>query len=178
MKIFGIGLARTGTTSLARALRTLGYKTLHAECDILKIIDDNLVVRPEVIEKYDAIIGTPLSTSYETLDNLYDAKFIYTQRRLNTWLESCEKMFVPELPIDDCHIKLHDDLYGSKYFDREKFNAGAIKHADEVMKYFNGKDNFLALGICEGEGWDKLCGFLEKSLPIKDFPHLSKTRKT
>ena len=32
-KVFGLGLSRTGTTSLGRALNILGIKTIHYPCD-------------------------------------------------------------------------------------------------------------------------------------------------
>lgn len=36
-KIFGIGFARTGTTTLTKALEILGYKSIHVECNVMEV---------------------------------------------------------------------------------------------------------------------------------------------
>ncbi len=59
-KVFGIGLSRTGTTSLKQALGQLGYDYLHFNKDS-KIID-----WPELYAA-DAAVDTPVSIRFEAL---------------------------------------------------------------------------------------------------------------
>ena len=67
-KIFGIGLSKTGTTSLARALEILGYKTRD-------YIGVSSYTRGELssidlaeIEANDAFTDTPIPSFYKELD--------------------------------------------------------------------------------------------------------------
>ena len=67
-KIFGIGLSKTGTTSLARALEILGYKTR----DYLGVTSyshgDLSSIDLEVIDSNDAFTDTPVPSFYRELD--------------------------------------------------------------------------------------------------------------
>ena len=54
-----------------------------------------------------------------------------------------------------------------------------IKHYIEsniqVNNYFqNEKFSFLNIKLVEGEGWEKLCPFLNKAIPSIRFPHANK----
>jgi hypothetical protein len=43
---------------------------------------------------------------------------------------------------------------------------------EEIIHYFeNRKSKLLVMDITKGDGWDKLCNFLNKSIPNKPFPH-------
>jgi hypothetical protein len=81
-KVFGIGLTRTGTTSLKQALSQLGYDCLHFNKDS-KII--------EWLELYaaDAAVDTPVSTRFRALYYAFeDARFMYTTRDTEDWVRS------------------------------------------------------------------------------------------
>lgn len=74
-KIFCIGLARTGTTSLHEILKSLGLKSNHFAGEIL--YQDNW----NIINKYDAFSDTPIPFIYKKLDSLHPgSKFILTTR--------------------------------------------------------------------------------------------------
>ena len=78
-KIFGIGLSKTGTTSLARALEILGYKTR----DYLGVTryssGDLSSIDLDEIETNDAFTDTPVPSFYRELDSRYPgSKFILT----------------------------------------------------------------------------------------------------
>jgi len=79
MKIFGVGLSRTGTISLTAALRVLGYSAHHYP------------PRPLVAAAtHDALTDVPVIPHLRTLDCLYpDAKWILTVRDEEAWLASC-----------------------------------------------------------------------------------------
>ena len=62
-KIFGIGLGKTGTTSLARALNILGYKTNHYPNP------DKMLKRDfeELLMTYDALSDNPVAAVYKDI---------------------------------------------------------------------------------------------------------------
>lgn len=179
MKIFGIGLARTGTTTLSKALEILGYKSVHVECNAMEVSNndgyDRFSIINDVIENNDAIVGTPLSPCYEMLADKYpDSLFIITLRESEGWLKSCSLSFTEKLPMDDNHHALHRWLYDSILFDREKFMKGYINYVVKVLKYFENKNRLLLYSICSGSGWKPLCEFLGKDIPDSPLPHESK----
>lgn len=183
-KIFGIGLARTGTTTLSKALEILGYKSVHVECNVMEVTSvngvDSFEIKKDVIEKNEAIIGTPLSPCYAKLAHKYpDALFILTIRDSISWLNSCSLGFITEKYMDDNHRALHRWLYDSILYDRDKFLKGYTDFVTKVLSFFNNnfRHRLFAYNICSGIGWQPLCKFLKKSIPYCPMPHESKRRQ-
>ena len=84
-KIFGIGLSKTGGTSLAKALIILGYRARRART-------------MKEIRSHDASTDSVVAWRYEILDSRFpDSKFILTVREIESWLESCRKHFARTL---------------------------------------------------------------------------------
>ena len=162
MKIFGVGLSRTGTTSLAHALHILGFSTYHSPATI------------DLVLKHEAVVDTPVAIGYQFLDLMFpSAKFILTDRPEADWLRSCELYWRRNLSNQNefCR-KLHMGLYNSVHFSAEKFSAARRRHLQSVKEYFSERpDDFLELRVCEGEGWEQLCQFLGKPIPQCPFPH-------
>ena len=175
MKVFGLGLSKTGTNSLTQALNILGYNTLHFPR--FRYINHECYLYYEEFQHYDAFTDTPIAATYKTLDKQFpDSKFILTVRDMDTWLRSCERHFKPGR--FDNHVThpdsnyLHLQLYNSTDFDREKFEFAYFRHYYDVLLYFSGerKNDLLILDIVNGDSWDQLCGFLSKTVPQEDFP--------
>jgi len=169
MKIFGIGLSRTGTLSLATALTELGYETIHYPDPPLipELID--------VIKEYDAACDTPVALAYKELDKAFpNSKFILTTRSLESWIESCRNFrhFRIGLKFDKKQVRLL--LYGYNGFHEDKFTETYIKHEVEVREYFKNRSDLLIMNITNGDGWKELCTFLNKEIPNKPFPHRHK----
>ncbi|MEM9162000.1 MAG: sulfotransferase family protein [Cyanobacteria bacterium P01_F01_bin.4] len=183
-RIFGIGLAKTATTSLCDALTVLGFRSLHYPT-IMQIDEGQLKFDwPWYLNSYDAMADVPAAFFFRELDAQFpNSKFILTTRDRTKWLASCRKHFTLEkfeaatkVPKYAEAILLNLALYGCSSFDLEKFEATYDKHEAEVRQYFQGKDNFLVMDICSGEGWEKLCSFLERPVPDVEFP-MSNVRK-
>lgn len=182
MKIFGIGLSKTGTTSLAHALEILGYKTrdypglTHYSPGDLASIDESL------LDTHDALTDTPIPSFYRELDAKYPgAKFILTVRDSEGWLKSCKKQFTDKLAAkqNEAHNRLFMDLYGSTVFDEQKFLAGYEKFVGGVLEYFkNRTQDLLVINVVAGEGWEKLCSFLGQPIPEIPFPKANVTQIT
>ena len=91
MKIFGIGMPKTGTTSLHRALVELGFEALdfpHDPATVAELRAGNY--RLSILEQVDALTDTPIPAVFAQLDREYPgSKFILTVRDMDSWLESC-----------------------------------------------------------------------------------------
>lgn len=182
MKIFGIGLSKTGTTSLAHALEILGYKTRDYPGLVHYTPGDLASIDASLLEAYDALTDTPIPSFYRELDAKYpDAKFILTVRDAEGWLKSCKKQFTEKLAEkqNEAHNQLFMDLYGCTVFDEQKFLAGYEKFVGGVLQYFkNRPQDLLAINVVAGEGWEKLCPFLGQSVPEIPFPKANVTQIT
>ena len=52
-----------------------------------------------------------------------------------------------------------------------------VYHNHCVFEYFNDREeDFLAMDITRGDGWQKLCAFLGKPTPSVPFPHANKAQ--
>ena len=75
-KIFGIGYSKTGTTSLTKALRILGYNALHFPIHTMKHSSEKLNLRYEKLWR-QAYSDTPIPLFYKELDKRFPgSKFI------------------------------------------------------------------------------------------------------
>lgn len=180
MKIFGIGLSKTGTTSLAHALELLGYKTRDYPGLAHYVPGDLGSIDAGLLESHDALTDTPIPSFYRELDARYpDAKFILTIRDAEGWLKSCKKQFTQKLADkqNDAHNQLFMDIYGCTVFDEQKFRAGYDRFIQGVQDYFKGRpDKLLIMNVVAGDGWEMLCPFLNKAIPNIPFPKANVTQ--
>src|SRR5215212_6804140 len=92
-KVFGIGLSRTGTTSLTKALRILGYRAVHCPLSIVRFNGKGLQLSAEVVDRYDAFTDSPVARMYRELDYACPgSKFILTTRPIEKWMASVRRM--------------------------------------------------------------------------------------
>ncbi|MBW2992555.1 hypothetical protein KY345_05030 [Candidatus Woesearchaeota archaeon] len=186
-KVFGIGLSKTGTTSLTDALKMLGYSAKHFPMGMFRYNNrkKGIVLNPLYVRKYSAfghrqiaLTDICVSRFYKELDKKFpNSKFILTMRDKESWLKSCEKHTWTGRDIEiligrnNKITQLHLDIYGTLLFDREKYKAAYERHINEVREYFRGReDDLLRINIVNGEGWEKLCNFLDKPIPKIPFP--------
>ena len=90
MKIFGIGLSRTGTKSLTKALNSLGFNILHYPIDEVtynELQEGNYKL--SILEDCDGITDLTIVSYYAQLDSLFPhSRFILTIRNKEDWLIS------------------------------------------------------------------------------------------
>jgi hypothetical protein len=182
-RIFGIGLSKTGTTSLTRALEILGYETNHFPYSALRYEGGRLRLDMERLQQWDAVTDSPVALFYDRLAERFDdAKFILTVRDIDAWLDSCERNHVwpgdyvrnkgiRKFPHIRKILSLHHHVYGSEQFNRATFRDAYEKHVTQVRTYFagNGHD-LLVMDICGGDGWGPLCDYLGVPVPDEPFP--------
>lgn len=176
-KIFGIGLSRTGTTSLHAALNRLGIHSIHWNNPMtMDLIDrDDFVL-------FDAFTDIPVSYQFEWLYHAFpNSKFIFTVRDAESWEKSITTHYRTRsggATIDDVNRSrtlrkfrnkaayMHHSLYGA--FDTWLDAREAYHRRVEAFFRDKPKERFLELNIVAGEGYDKLCGFL--GIPVPDMP--------
>ena len=176
-KIFGIGLSKTGTTSLTKALEILGYKSIHHPQNWLKINDGKLDFDYKQIEKYDTFTDIEIARFYKELDNRYPhSKFILTTRNIDSWLKSCKNHLHPYNQYNDSLNLLLEEIYGSNiYSSDEEFTQAYLRHYDDVINYFKDRpQDLLILDVNVENKWEKICTFLEQPLPKEAYPVANK----
>ncbi len=182
-KIFGIGLSRTGTTSLNKALNMLSYHSVHwNNPHIKKLIsgDDYFL--------FDGFTDITTSFQFEKLYRLFpDSKFVFTSREKKSWVKSVRKHYKIRRGIDHpwelkrpniesrfggLGGRVEENLY-SRF---STWEDAYDNYSNRVKVFFESKPKykFLDLSICGGEEWFKLCHFLEKPVPSLSFPNTNK----
>lgn len=182
-KIFGIGLSKTGTTSLARALGMLGFHAAHYFNDFtreLLTIEDTFL--------FDAMTDTPVCVMFEALYYMFpNSKFIYTVRPLESWAASVTKHFQRHhrsTGFDPHHRHLLTTrgagvngvqralVHGALFYHHPDAIAARQSFEARVRNFFDGHDRsrLLELDIFSGDGWEKLCRFIGRPIPGEPFP--------
>lgn len=172
-KVFCIGFHKTGTTSLGAALETLGYRVTGPNgVDDPEIANRVYEIAYELVEKYDAFQANPWPILYKELDANYpNSRFILTLRDSESWINSQVRHFGRKEAAMRHWIygvgcpEGNEDIY-VKRFER---------HNQDVIDYFRDRpDDFLVFDLRRGDGWGKLCSFLQVDIPNVPFPHANK----
>ena len=160
-KLFGVGLNRTGTSSLHEALKMLDISSIHASTTLWERVELNRLMTWPLLtgmESTKAFLDHPVDWLYKELDRHYpNSIFVYTWRDLSSWMKS--RIWLAE-------------WVGTK-IDETTLIRLWHNHSHEVAEYFkNRQDVFLEINICAGEGWEKLCPFLDVDMKVEPFPHI------
>lgn len=185
-RIFGIGMQRTGTTSLHEAFKMLGFDSGHWKSgEWARAIwwEMNKWGRSKTLEQDYALTDNPIPILYEKLDKAYPgSKFILTVRDEDAWIRSIETFWTYEgnrhrwtWDIDGFSHKMHAIIYGVTEFDEQIFRERYRRHNAEVIRYFNGRSDFMVLDINERAHMSTLCRFLNVPVINKAFPHRNVT---
>ena len=193
MKVICPGIGKTGTKSIAKALRHLGFKVFDFEDQTLDFLDHWVDVfqngaKPDVkpvLQNADVCVDTPGNLFFEEiLEAFPDCKVILSVREEDSWIESA--------------VRQMDSLYASRskivsmlspmarkmeYFLDSYFNAAIgscnSKSAFVIRKRYRihnqrvksivPADKLLVYNV--KEGWKPLCDFLDCEVPTVAFPH-------
>lgn len=173
-KIFGIGHGKTGTHSLVAAAGILGYKMIHRWGDI-----DH-----DELDTKDGGADNAFAAQFIELDQRYPgSRFIYTDKKLESWLDSCKRSIPNKKPSKVGSPKYENRVAMFGYDQGLGYREGLLseaftRHRQRVMDYFRKRpDDLLVLNIIEGEGWETLCPFLDAPIPDVEFPHVGGKRK-
>lgn len=172
-RVFCIGWHKTGTSTLGLALLDLDYEVLGARLDMSEPLLNGDVETPiQLAGNFDALQDVPWAALFKELDAAYPgSKFILTVRDEESWLNSAKKHF------GSTNVGLHKWLYGEGVLqgNEELYLQRYRDHYNEVKGYFEGREkDLLVLDLIGGDGWEKLCAFLNKPVPEISFPHDNK----
>jgi len=189
-KIFVFGYNKTGTMSLSSALEILGYKVLHTGSNnfkgsLFKIADNLHILGKNILDgldEYDCYLDYPIyePTVFSHIVHEYpDAKYISLIRNLDGYVESVLQAKVRKLRggnFDNWNwLGVGNEEVFKSYpeYQREWVkNRTEFKHDSNISLLFKNNINYLNMNICDnGDGWEKLCKFLDKEIPDVDFPH-------
>tara|TARA_B100000586_G_scaffold85978_1_gene61032 strand:- start:232 stop:849 length:618 start_codon:yes stop_codon:yes gene_type:complete len=194
-KIFQVGMAKTGTLSLCHSLIQLGIPTLHwwsygdplpdsvgfdkkgYGIEGLKYLKNNMTFIKEMgYDKiYDAFTeipflgNSPLKHRYLFLHKLpvwySNSLFIYLDRNVDTWWDSLighSRRYDSMAEVKELEL-MKEELY-FRFYESIGYDKGVLSTLPT--------ENVLYMNICDdGDGWKKLCNFLETDIPDKKFPH-------
>jgi hypothetical protein len=141
----------------------LGFSVKHAPRDLTQVYENDFT--------NDLFVAT----RYKFLDYVYpNAKFICTYRDLKPWMASAER-FDKKRPLGGLRrMETRFDALGAVCFNREKFIEAHALYYQGVREYFAGRDDFLEINVCMGEGYEKICPFLGMDVVDEPFPHSNK----
>lgn len=196
IKVVGLGLGRTGTTSLALALEILGYKVVHDDeqtelTDLYAAEERGMISEDEMNEilgwrGYNATFKTAdqhwvaehpevkaILTVRDNADKFVDswlaaAPFIRTiEQRPFCWMDTVQEL----MPSFQREFRM--ETTGGKpenYLDRETLRENYEQYIKRVQKAIP-KNRLLVFNV--KEGWEPLCKYLGKPIPEDiPFPHV------
>ncbi len=178
-KVFGIGWAKTGTTTLCVCFRELGFRHQSQRLDLVKDIargDLSRVV--EVAEEKESFEDWPWIILYREMDEAFPgSRFILTVREPQRWLRSYSNMLRIEGRGSEELNEIRRTLYGLPFPDvtEEQLLARYVEHNEQVVEYFQDRPrSLLVVDWASRGGWADLCEFLGVEVPEVPFPHANR----
>lgn len=178
-KVFGIGWAKTGTTTLGECFKILGYDHQGQDLKLVKCIKEGDLSRIIALaEKKDTFEDWPWIVLYKELDAAFPgSRFILTRRKPERWILSYKNMLDRQGGASDELNQMRCTLYGLPF---PRVSEGPLieryeRHNAEVERYFcERSQDLLVVDWEEGSGWEELCHFLGKDIPSRPLPHANK----
>ncbi len=180
-KVVGIGLPKTGTTTLGYCLRRFGYKHRTYDMDLaVKAKRDQVSEVMREAKQHESFEDWPWFMLYREFDRGFpNSKFILTLRKdTETYVKSLQRHHEREGIRNKNWVKpswwdvVHE--VEPAEWDYEKSARRYEKHNRDVLEYFAGRIDKDLLVVCweTGDGWSKLSDFLNQRIPDEPFPHL------
>jgi hypothetical protein len=176
MKVFGVGWAKTGTTTLGACFETLGLRHVGQRLDLvphLEAGDHGSLLSAAATG--DAFEDWPWILMWRELDHAFPgSRFVLTRRDPERWLASYRNMLArPGFETDEL-TRIRRVLYGLPFphVTDDQLVARYLRHNDAVVAHFRGRPEALLVVDWEcGDGWPELCRFLGRAIPAVPFPH-------
>ncbi|MDP2561210.1 sulfotransferase [Psychrobium sp. 1_MG-2023] len=179
-KIFVIGLPRTATTSLCKAMVELGFATAHT------------AYIEKCFEQAQVIADTPIFCDYQALDQYYpNAKFINLTRELSQWVPSIKQLLQRmhvNLQREDggfntiikrCYNEVFSPLT-TENINNDQFLIDCYqRHQQNIQSYFLGREqDILHIDISANDSFERLLAFLAiEQTPLAGFDHVNRGGK-
>tara|TARA_R100000234_G_scaffold12058_1_gene6697 strand:+ start:5258 stop:5863 length:606 start_codon:yes stop_codon:yes gene_type:complete len=172
MKIFNLGMSKTGTTSFYYLMQKLYIKSYHD----ISISDHSVDELKKEFTLMDCYSGA-LSHRYKDIYTAFpDAKYVLTIRDELGWLKSARKQFTYE---DHNFSKFRNYIFGTtkvwELSDKDMLDS-YNKINTEIIDFFKNKENFMVLNFINSTDRDKLMKELLKFLDIRVISNVLSTR--
>lgn len=162
-KIFIIGLPRTATTSVCKAMVELGFTTAHT------------AYIQKAFEQAQVIADTPIFCDYKLLDTFYpNSKFIHLTRDMNVWVPSIRQLlermqhnlqrtdggFNPYLRR--CYHTIFSPLTSANIANDDFLIDCYQRHQQDIEAYFkNRPQDLLSIDVSHQNSYQTLLDFVE-----------------
>lgn len=171
-KVFGVGLNKTGTTTFATCMQSLGYRHMGYRLDLLRHFRaGNYEEIFAVTDRYQSFDDWPYPLMYKLLADRYpDARFVLTVRAdPEAWFESLCRHSRRSHPLSNARRF----VYGYRYPDNAKAHHidFYLRHNAAVQAHLGSRVKVLCWE--NGDGWNELTSFLGISPPDLPFPHVN-----
>jgi hypothetical protein len=178
-KVFGVGWAKTGVTTLAGCLRTLGFNHYGQNLSLVpQVASGDLTKAMRLAATHDSLTDWPWIAIYRDLDRAFPgSKFVLTTRDPDRWLKSYLRMLAAEGPPTEAMLSFRRILYGFDVADAppQQLRDRYCRHQAAVLEHFRGREGDLLVVDWElGHGWKELCDFIGLPSPAGPFPHLNR----
>jgi sulfotransferase family protein len=186
-RIFCVGLNKTGTSTMKHCFEILRLMPIASPKtygpEVRKRIrhfykHKNYEDMLDLAQGYRSFEDRPWNmwSMYRQLHERYpDSLFILTVRDEESWWRSTERWITvtkPEvLPRYQLHLRVHQ-------VSRESMVESYLRYNREVEAYFAGTGKLLTMNLEGGDGWERLCKFLDVAVPAVDFPHANPQKYT
>lgn len=178
-RVFGIGLNKTGTSSLHEALEVLGLRSLHwggppIRRTVEAALADGRPLLADLDPAYDAFSDVAaLSKNFCLLDHQYPgSRFVLTVRPVDDWVASRR-----------AHVERNVELAATGEYrgdflvvDEDAWRAEWSAHVPAARRYFSGRPDFLELDLGADPGWGPLCTLLDRPVPDAPYPWANRHR--
>lgn len=180
MKVFGIGLNKTGTKTLGSCFARFGMRHLSGRPDLLAKYRAGAVLDVFAeIDRYESFEDWPYPLMFRELFFRYghDAKFVLTLRRSpEVWLNSLKRHSLRTSPDNHSRLLAYGYAYphGVEACHLDQYE----QHAANVRQFFRAhaaQDRLLEVCWESGDEWAPLCTFLRRPVPSDPFPHKNKS---
>ena len=194
MKIICVGIGKTGTTSISKALRHLGYTVFDWEEQVFDFQDHWVDVFQNgaqldvkrVYQHADAVVDAPGNFFWEEILEAYpDSKVILSEREEDSWLKSLvNQLQVFEAVISRRFLAVLSPTSRKQIFILYSHLTAILGSADPksacVLRKRYRMHNHRVKSLVPPEkllvynvkqGWKPLCDFLGCEVPTVAFPH-------
>jgi hypothetical protein len=178
-RVFGVGWAKTGTTTLGGCMRLLGYDHCGQNLSLVpEIARGDLSRTMRIANRHGSFSDWPWIILFRELDAAFPgSRFILTTRDPDRWVESYLAMIAREGTPSPALSEIRSYLYGMDVGSAPPtaLKDRVLRHQDEVTAHFHGRPGDLLVVDWErGDRWITLCGFLGIACPSDPFPHLNR----
>jgi hypothetical protein len=185
LKVVGSGLGRTGTKSMQTALNMLGFGPCHHMVEVfrqpetMQLWVDASEGRPDwdqIFKDYRSVVDYPGAAHWRAIADHYpDAKVLHTVRDPGKWFESTQAtIFAPRGGARQGGDSLQERFFASfmapmqSRIDDRAFMTDYFRRHTEAVKAAIAPERLLVFEV--GEGWDRLCKFLDVPVPDEPYP--------